>query len=135
MCYTVSWARGLATIQYLGYNFYTKNIYISYTIDIGIGRLKEMASTNKLYSVLLVIVVALIASAILASNYQDVVKSIYAFEPQNVTTTYSGTVETPEPMLSSSLQTKIWSLAPVGIFVGAGLAIFLMFFSGHRRRR
>lgn len=72
---------------------------------------------------------AIITSAVLASNYPTVVQSIYAFEPQNVTVdTDLGWVMTPEPMISSELQTQIWALGGIGVFIGAGLAIFLLFF-------
>lgn len=83
---------------------------------------------KKIVSVLLIVLSAIIVSAVLASQQDEVVKQIYQQEPHDVTLLNGSTVTTPEPFLSVELQSKIWNLAPIGVFVGAGLAIFLMFF-------
>lgn len=93
---------------------------------------------GKIKGVLLIIIVATIVSAILSSNYDDNVKQIYSQQAHNVTLENGDVILTPDPMLSPELQVKVWGLAPIGVWIGAGLAIFFMFFSfggsGVRRR-
>ena len=84
-------------------------------------------------AVLLIVIGALLVSAVLISQQDEVAKNIYATAGHEVTLINGSTITTPDPFLSPELQLKIWSLAPIGVFLGAGLAIFLLFFKGGKR--
>lgn len=83
---------------------------------------------NKLYTVLMVVIMVLITSAILYANQDDVTQYIYATESHDVTLLNGSTVTTPSPFISPDLQVQIWSLAPLGVILGGAFAIFLLFF-------
>jgi hypothetical protein len=83
---------------------------------------------KKVFAVLIILIGATIISSILAATYTQSVKNIYAFKTQTVTLEDNTTVTTPAPLVPSDVQVQIYGLAPVGVWMGAGLAIFLMFF-------
>lgn len=83
---------------------------------------------KKLSAVLMIVIFALIISAVLASNYDSAVKRIYTQQAHNVTLDDGSVVLTPEPMIDPELQTQIWGLGAIGVWIGAGLAIFLTLF-------
>lgn len=84
---------------------------------------------GKMKAVLLIVVFATIISAVLTSTYDDNVKSIYDQQAHSVTLNDNSSITTPAPFLSPALQVKIWGLAPIGVWVGSGLAIFLLLFN------
>ena len=82
---------------------------------------------QKLVAVLFVVLGAILVSSVLIGQQDQIVKNIYATSSHTVTLADNTTITTPEPFLSPALQVQIWSLAPIGVFIGAGLTIFLMF--------
>lgn len=85
-------------------------------------------SAGKVYSVLMVVILTLITSAILYANQDRVAQYVYAQSPHDVVLLNGTTITTPEPFISPELQVQIWSLAPLGVILGGAFAVFLMFF-------
>lgn len=86
---------------------------------------------NKIYSVLMVVLLTIIVSAILYSNNDRVAQYIYAQDTHAITLLNGSTVESPDPFLPTDLQVQIWYLAPLGVILGGAFAIFLMMFKRH----
>jgi hypothetical protein len=86
---------------------------------------------KKFTEALIVVITVIVALAILTGTNDTVTRSIYKEQAHNVTLSDNTVIETPAPLLGVDVQMLLWSLAPVGVVIFGGLALFYLFMKKH----